>query len=507
MTEVLDYPIVTAPVLIPFTPDCEYQYGEDVLPPEKIKRLADSFQKYQIIDLQHEYTKRLINKMEPIKRGELLNSYISNDEMYLKGMDGYNRKYPKGTWVITVRITDPEAMMLYNNRQLTGFSVTVKERSHADAIMNYVSQKELLIPNAIVESEKAFTKTPKRILMKDVKDPVAFTVSLVRQPCVYGAKFCKKSCLVVNKDKLEENSKSNMSLKDKIKKELNAFIDGLDVEEESVKEDISESTETETIKEDGGGGEGGDTGNNGNGNSGGSGTGTGGETGGNGNGDNTETKTDSGSDEDADGDKGTSGGKVKKEAKKEDISEESEKGSSEKCSGGTKTIYGRKVKTSEAKKEENTESEADKEVLYLAQDDVENLISTTLRRYAEEIEQMVFDGIQEALDDYLFANDYAYKEDVEEEEEETEPDEGEVEEEVQKEYATPEMVQSIFDEQFSSFKSNIMENIKQAQKESIKSYSKAINQTDDGLKQETVKESFKPKVERDFNGCRIRKRK
>ena len=526
--------IITAPVLIPYTPDCEYQYGEEVLPPEKIEQLANSFNQYKIIDLQHEFTKRLINKQKPIPRGKLLKSYITQEKLYLKGLDGFVREYPPGTWIITVKITDPEAIRLYNNGELTGVSITVKEKDHADTIIEFLDNHDIpYLPEHIVEAEKGFYKKPKRILMKDVINPVAFTVSLVKSPCVYDAKFCKNSCVIVNQDKLKE--KKILNLKEKIKKEINSFIDGLDVEEESVKEDVGveESEKQEVSSEES----------------------------------QKETETES---------------------------EESQKGSSEKCDGKTKTIYGRKVKVQstkseteeesqkddgdsgdgdgdpnnagsgegsdsgdganldgdggevtptggddsepeptsseqdknvgnggkgngkkevvEAKKEdvtESTESESDKDVLYLAQDDVENLISTTLRRYAEEVEQMVFDGIQEALDDYLFSQDISYKEDVEsekEEIEETESEKEEVEEESQKQYATPDMVKSMFDEQFSSFKSSIMDSIKQAQKESIKSYSKAITSSDDGFQKESKKETFKPKVERDFNGCRIRKR-
>jgi hypothetical protein len=525
-------------VLIPFTPDCEYQYGEEVLPPEKIERLANSFQKYKIIDLQHEFTKRLINRLPPIPRGKLLKSYISKETMFLKGLDGLVREYPAGTWIISVEITDSEAMKLYEQGALTGLSVTVKEREHADTIIKYLEEHDIpYLPAEIIEAEKGFYKKPKRILMKDVENPVAFTVSLVKQPCVYGAKFCKNSCLIVNENKLKENKILN--IKEKIKSEINSFIDGLDVEDESIKEDIVEESEkeetieeeaekeevteteadkgdstkcgngktktiygrkvkvseakkseetteeTESIKEDGDSGDGDDKGDGDTTATAGAGEGTtsgdgadldgdGSDLSGDTDNDSDKTTSTGSEDEDKDGDKGTSKGNVKKEAKKSD---------------------------------ESVETESDKDVLYLAQDDVENLISTTLRRYAEEIEQMVFDGIQEALDDYLFANEYSYKEDIEEEKPEEEIEEPEEEEEeAQKQYATPEMVQSMFDEQFASFKSSITESIKQAQKESIKSYSKAINPSDDGLKQETQKETFKPRVERDFNGCRIRKR-
>ena len=155
--------IITSPVLIPYTPDCEYQYGEEVLPPEKIEHLANSFNEYKIIDLQHEFTKRLINKLKPVPRGKLLKSYITTEKLHLKGLDGFIREYPKGTWIISVEITDPEAIQLYNTGQLTGLSITVKEKEHADAIIDFLNKHDVpYLPEHIVEAEKGFYKKPKR---------------------------------------------------------------------------------------------------------------------------------------------------------------------------------------------------------------------------------------------------------------------------------------------------------------------------------------------------------
>jgi len=459
------------------------------------------------------------------------------------------REYPRGTWIISVEVAAFEAMKLYEQGVLTGLSITVKEKEHADTIINFLNDNDIpYLPEEVVDAEKGFYKKPKRILMKDVINPVAFTVSLVKQPCVYGAKFCRNSCLIVNEEKLKENKILN--LKEKIKSEINNIIDGLDVEEamkediveesekegiksteESEKEEVdsveeeaekdsekcggnnktktiygrkvkveakkSETEETEeeveSIKDDGTSGDGKGDGDSGGENTGGTTTGgttTGGTTTGG-----TTTGGENTSGETATGETATG----------ETTANNSEADSDDKGDGtGKKNIV--KESKKEDIKETNTETESEKEVLYLAQDDVENLISTTLRRYAEEIEQMVFDGIQEALDDYLFAS--SYKEEKEpDEDEDVELDEDEEVEESQKQYATPEMVQSMFDEQFGSFKSSIMDGIKKAQKESIKSYSKAITPSDDGFGKEAKKESnFKPKVERDFNGCRIRKR-
>ncbi|RAP49305.1 MAG: hypothetical protein BZ138_07950, partial [Methanosphaera sp. rholeuAM270] len=153
--------VITSPVLIPYTPDCEFEYGEEVLPPEKIQHLANTFNNYKIIDLQHEFTKRLINHLKPIPRGKLLKSYISKEKLLLKGLDGLVREYPAGTWIISVEITDPEAMKLYTSGALTGLSITVKEKEHADTIIQYLSEHDVpYLPEHIIDAEKGFYKKP-----------------------------------------------------------------------------------------------------------------------------------------------------------------------------------------------------------------------------------------------------------------------------------------------------------------------------------------------------------
>ena len=45
--------IVTAPVLVPGVPDCDFKNGEKPLTREKIKELEASFKDYSIIDRNH----------------------------------------------------------------------------------------------------------------------------------------------------------------------------------------------------------------------------------------------------------------------------------------------------------------------------------------------------------------------------------------------------------------------------------------------------------------------
>ena len=68
---------VTGPVFLPYTPDCDYKNGEELLTPEKIKYLASSFKNYGIIDYEHQFT--LKNKPYYLKTvGEPVKLWISN---------------------------------------------------------------------------------------------------------------------------------------------------------------------------------------------------------------------------------------------------------------------------------------------------------------------------------------------------------------------------------------------------------------------------------------------
>lgn len=241
MTTILKEPIVYAPVYIPNTPDCEFGDGEKILTEKKIKYLSKTFNKYKIIDLQHEFSKRILKGKKPIQRGELVASYIAKNQIKLKGMDGNLRTYPKGTWIVGIKITDKTAMMLYNQGKLTGVSATAKKKNDADFLKEYISSKSV-------------KNIPKRILLSDIKDPVVFTISLVEKPCVFGAKYSSKSCILKNSKKLEDNS---MSIMDVIKEKINNSIDDIDLEDlenESQKEDknteeVVDETQEEKVDE------------------------------------------------------------------------------------------------------------------------------------------------------------------------------------------------------------------------------------------------------------------
>ena len=53
--ETRDYIIVTLPIFIPDTRDCEYDQGEKPLTAEQIQRFAEEYLDWKIVDLEHEF--------------------------------------------------------------------------------------------------------------------------------------------------------------------------------------------------------------------------------------------------------------------------------------------------------------------------------------------------------------------------------------------------------------------------------------------------------------------
>lgn len=137
-----------------------------------------------------------------------------------------------GTWIATAKITDSNEIDRVLNGEYTGFSVTA------------VSKKD---------AEKQI-QMPKRVLMKDIEDPVGFTISLVKKPCVDGAHFCSlKGDNLSNNidDKLEEETKgflqSIKSILTKDEKEEEPDIES--IVNEATK-DFMTSDDFETFKKD-----------------------------------------------------------------------------------------------------------------------------------------------------------------------------------------------------------------------------------------------------------------
>lgn len=97
--------IVKGAVLIPNIPD---SVG-DVLDEETIRKVSLIFNRQvNLIDVQH--------SLQTV--GSILESYICDEETTFQG-----NIYPKGTWFVSVDVTDQEIQDAIRNGEYTGFSI------------------------------------------------------------------------------------------------------------------------------------------------------------------------------------------------------------------------------------------------------------------------------------------------------------------------------------------------------------------------------------------------
>ena len=177
VTKSRDSLLITAPVLVPGERDCEFIYGEEPLTEGQIRQIAHEYlANYSLVDKNHEFfeTREVI--------GVPVESYITNEPISLKGLDGTVNEMEKAL-----------------NGEYTGYSITTVSKKFAD--------KQIQLP--------------RRVLMKDIKDPVGFTISLVRKPCVRGAKFCSMKEDIENGDVVSEN------IDEKLEEETKGFVQSI----------------------------------------------------------------------------------------------------------------------------------------------------------------------------------------------------------------------------------------------------------------------------------------
>ena len=200
--ETRDHITVTLPIFIPDTKDCEYDQGEKPLTAEQIKKLAEEYLDWKIVDLEHEflYNGQVI--------GTLVESHITTKPQIVKFIDGTPREYPTGTWFVTLKITDQDVIQGIKDGHYTGGSATTIERKDAEKLRR-------LLNSHVPASTKSQIK---RIKISDIKDPVVITISIVHSPCVPLAKFCS----LKNNNKKGVNMTKNME--EQIEEETKGFI-------------------------------------------------------------------------------------------------------------------------------------------------------------------------------------------------------------------------------------------------------------------------------------------
>ena len=221
--------LLTAPVLIPYAKDCDYENGETPLNPNQILAFKNSYDKYGFVDHEHGLTK------DGRKIGEPSKSIILDHDTTFTTFDGTTTSYPSGTWLLTTHITDDEAISEANKGYYTGYSPSILPRESADkylAALKAGKEDECACKNQISSMGNS--------LIKDVPDPVVLSVSLTRQPCLHESKFC-----TLESDNMEQEE---MSLKSKI---LTAMGMSEEAEVIALKSEVSElKAEIEGMKAD-----------------------------------------------------------------------------------------------------------------------------------------------------------------------------------------------------------------------------------------------------------------
>ncbi len=154
--------LLTAPVLVPDRPDCDACRGEEPLTAEKIERMAYAYmENYRIVDKLHDYHTTKQNVAYPVA------SWILEEPTTYKNIRGDMVELPVGTWMATVKVADDTTWQKVEQGEYNGFSVTALSSDVAELMAG----KE-------------------RVLIKDLEDPVGYTISIVPEPCVHEAIFC-----------------------------------------------------------------------------------------------------------------------------------------------------------------------------------------------------------------------------------------------------------------------------------------------------------------------------
>lgn len=189
---------LTAPVMIPGAKDCDYRNGEPPLTSEQIQQFAESYNKYKFIDHEHGLTR------DGNKIGQPVKSFLLTNETNFTLLDGSLKSYPKGTWMVTTKLTDNDAIQTALNGGYTGYSASIFTQSRADEYLESLkSDNSTPLPVAC----KTVSSTGNS-LIKDVPNPVVLSISLTKAPCLHESKFCN---INIEDDLMTEEVKSMKS--------------------------------------------------------------------------------------------------------------------------------------------------------------------------------------------------------------------------------------------------------------------------------------------------------
>lgn len=223
--------LLTAPAMVPYEKDCDYNRGEPPLTPSQVKHFKESYEDYRFVDHEHEITKT------GKTRGTRYESYLLDKPTKLELFDGTIREYPTGTWMMTSHITDPESIKKARNGEYDGYSVAVRSKETADRF------KEL-INNHDYSDAEALKSQSQGGLIKDIPNPVVLSVTLTKKPCLHASKYCK----IRDGDNMSEENKVKTKVlealgmsKEADVEALKSQVDDIDAKIEQIKLDNAEA--------------------------------------------------------------------------------------------------------------------------------------------------------------------------------------------------------------------------------------------------------------------------
>ncbi|AIF45650.1 XkdF-like putative serine protease domain-containing protein [Virgibacillus sp. SK37] len=229
-----DLQIMTGAVLIPDEPDTD----GDVVTKSQIEALMYEYmEKYQNSDLQHS-----LNNV-----AKVVESYLLPFPMTVK-VYGKEVELPIGTWIMSVKVSDPDIWQAVLDGKLTGFSIMGVRRS---------TLEDFSFKSATNEQLNDLVNKSERTTLAELGDFVITHVSIVDKPAVPKAEFFAfKSKELEEKGlfkrfvefmKDERAKKSKGEDVEMTKEELKDFI--LSVVKGAETEEVEEDTTTEEVEE------------------------------------------------------------------------------------------------------------------------------------------------------------------------------------------------------------------------------------------------------------------
>lgn len=153
--------MITGPVLIPDYRDCQAPQGERPLTADEITEKMMTFYDFKVFDVKH----NAIREGDFTSVAELVESWQLKEDC---------RGYPRGTWIVTAKVTDDEVWGAIRRGELTGFSITAIPRASAKELFNL---------------KESVGGGVRNVPLAELDDPVICTISLTDKPCVFDAKI------------------------------------------------------------------------------------------------------------------------------------------------------------------------------------------------------------------------------------------------------------------------------------------------------------------------------